>query len=65
MSRKQDRKRISRRSFLEFGTGAVAATAGLLAIAGMAAGQSAQQEVKTGRGNNTQRSGLGVASCYV
>lgn len=49
MSRKQERKRVSRRSFLEIGTGAVAATAGLLAIPGIAAGQSGQQEVKTGR----------------
>jgi oxalate decarboxylase len=47
MSR-QGRKGVSRRTFLEFGTGAVAATAGLLAVPGMAVGQSAQQGVKTG-----------------
>ncbi len=46
---KQERKGVSRRTFLEFGTGAVAATAGLLAVQGIAVGQSAQQGVKTGR----------------
>ena len=46
---KQERKGVSRRTFLEFGTGAVAATAGLLAVPGIAVGQSAQQGVKTGR----------------
>lgn len=49
MSRKQERKRVSRRTFLEFGTGAVAATAGLLSISGIAASQSPQQGVKTGK----------------
>ena len=44
MNRKQEK--VSRRKFLEFGTGAVAATAGLLSIPAMAA---QQQEVKTGR----------------
>src|SRR6266404_5957879 len=46
---KQERKGVSRRTFLEFGTGALAATAGLLAVPGIAVGQSAQQGVKTGR----------------
>jgi len=41
---KQGRKEVSRRTFLEFGTGAVAATAGLLAVPAIA-----QQGVKTGR----------------
>ena len=45
---KQERKGVSRRTFLEFGT-AAAATAGLLAVPGIAVGQSAQQGVKTGR----------------
>jgi oxalate decarboxylase len=49
MTSKQGRKRVSRRTFLEFGTGAVAATAGLLAVPAIAVGQSAQQGVKTGR----------------
>ncbi len=44
MDRKQEK--VSRRKFLEFGTGAVAATAGLLSIPAIAA---QQQEVKTGR----------------
>jgi oxalate decarboxylase len=44
MNRKQEK--VSRRKFLEFGTGAVAATAGLLSIPAVAA---QQQEVKTGR----------------
>jgi oxalate decarboxylase len=46
---KPGRKGVSRRTFLEFGTGAVAATAGLLAVPGIAVGQSAFQGVKTGR----------------
>jgi oxalate decarboxylase len=46
---KQESKGVSRRTFLEFGTGAVAATAALLAVPGIAVGQSAQQGVKTGR----------------
>lgn len=46
---KQGRKGVSRRTFLEFGTGAVAATAGLLAVPAIAVGQSAEQGVKTGR----------------
>lgn len=49
MSRKQARKPVSRRTFLEFGTGAVAATAGLLSIPKIVAGQSSQQGVKTGK----------------
>jgi oxalate decarboxylase len=44
MNRKQEK--VSRRKFLEFGTGAIAATAGLLSIPAIAA---QQQEVKTGR----------------
>jgi hypothetical protein len=43
MTRKKE-KGVSRRTFLEFGTGAVAATAGLLAVPAIA-----QQGVKTGR----------------
>src|SRR5215469_11697159 len=50
MGRKQEKRRgVSRRTFLEFGTGAVAATAGLLSMPGIAAGQSAPQGVKTGK----------------